>query len=146
MFLCEWVPPKISGSIPFLQSILIQYCKRNISSARNSNSLGGPFSWNNFSDMGLIKLHRYESWSSFGHLANSIQGIKHHRVPAYKRKYVQGHLSSSLNLGHLVRMILMALACPRHWKRTWKISRKALHSCRGWISWNIGLGTMALLV
>lgn len=42
--------------------------------------------------MGLIKLHRYESWSSFGHLANSIQGIKHHRVPAYKRKYVQGPL------------------------------------------------------
>lgn len=53
---------------------------------------------------------------ALGHLIDSTQGIKGHRVPHMGENGARDHLGSSLDLGHLVRMTLMVLACPRHWK------------------------------
>lgn len=49
----------------------------------------------------------------------------------------RAQLGSSRVSGHLVRMAVTILACPRHWKRTLKFSRNYSNGpevgCRAWV-------------
>lgn len=56
---------------------------------------------------------------TYEHLVTSTYGLTGQRKPQIGERKTRAHLGFSLGMEQFVRVVLILLTCPRHWKKTY---------------------------